>query len=173
MSKFWRINMNRILQHQSLYQQIHASAQNTKHSFLYASIRHLQKNEILERMSRCQTFFKSNIYDFAFGLKICNPPITAFFFKQLPWTIWKLMNCAISKHELLISRAIRTAINYKTTKYDIKIKYIILKTPFFVSLIEQYHGNSKSRLVKEVMHQVKWKKCVENIQSVRMSMNKI
>ena len=76
--------MNRILQHQSLYQQIHASAQNTKHSFLYASIRHLQKNEILERMSRCQTFFKSNIYDFAFGLKICTPPITAFFFKQLP-----------------------------------------------------------------------------------------
>ena len=71
--------MNRILQHQSLYQQIHASAQNTKHSFLYASIRHLQKNEILKRMSRCQTFFKSNIYDFVFGLKMYTPPITAFF----------------------------------------------------------------------------------------------
>ena len=104
MSELWRINMNRILQHQSLYQQIHASAQYTKHSFSYTSIRHPQKNEILERMSRCQTFFKSNIYDFAFGLKICTPPITAFFFKQLPWTIWKVMNCAITKYELLISR---------------------------------------------------------------------
>ena len=60
-----------------------------------------------------------------------------------------------------------------TMKYDVHIKYIILKTPFIVSLIEQYNGNSKSRLVKEVMHQVKWKKCVENIQSVRMRMNKI
>ena len=71
--------MNRILQHQSLYQQMHASAQNTKNSFLYAGIRHLQKNEILVRMSRCQTFFKSNIYYFVFGLEIYTPPITAFF----------------------------------------------------------------------------------------------
>ena len=68
------------------------------------------------------------------------------------------MNWAKTKHEILITWSNSNYYelqNSKSTKYDIQVESITLKTSLIVSLIEQYNGNSKSRLVKEVMHQVK------------------
>ena len=68
------------------------------------------------------------------------------------------MNWAKTKHEILITQSnsyYYELQNSKSTKHDIQVESITLKTSLIVSLIEQYNGNSKSRLVKEVMHQVK------------------